>query len=99
MSELSATEALTDANPQAKAHLARPAVRDVPGLRRDHPLGAGEVADRGAEEIRRPERVRAQDLAPPRWGGQAAVSQDRLQAAQGRGAGEGRADRVRPQPL
>ena len=38
-------------------------------------------------------------VPPPRRRRQAPVPQDRLQAPQGRRAGEGRRDRVRPQPL
>ena len=60
---------------------------------------AREVAHRGPQEVRRAQRQRAQDLAPPRRRRQARLPQDRLQAPQGRRAGQGRRDRVRPQPL
>ncbi len=43
--------------------------------------------------------ARAQDRPPPRRRRQARLPPDRLQAPQGRRAGEGRRDRVRPQPL
>ena len=59
----------------------------------------GEVADRGAEEVRRAQLQRTQDLPSPWRRGQTAVPQDRLQAPQGRDPGQGRRDRVRPQPL
>ena len=68
-------------------------------LRRGHPLGAREVAHRGAEEVRRTKRARPQDVTPPWRRRQAPVPQDRLQAPQGRDPGEGRPDRVRPQPV
>ena len=60
---------------------------------------AREVAHRGAQEVRRAQHVRPRDLAPPRRRRQAPLPQDRLQAPQGRRAGEGRRDRVRPEPL
>ena len=60
---------------------------------------AREVAHRGTEEVRRAQRPWPRDLAPPRRRRQAQVPQDRLQAAQGRHPGEGRRDRVRPEPL
>jgi ribosomal protein L2 len=47
---------------------------------------------------RRPQRLRPQDLAPPRRRPQAAVPPGRLQAEQGRRAGQGRLHRVRPEP-
>ena len=72
---------------------------DVRRLRRDHELRAREVARRGAQEERRAQRARPQDRPPPRRRRQAPVPQDRLQAPQGRRAGEGRRDRVRPEPL
>ena len=43
--------------------------------------------------------ARPRHLAPPRRRGQAPLPQDRLQAPQGRRAGQGRRDRVRPEPL
>ncbi len=46
----------------------------------------------------RSQQPRPQDLAPPRRRSQAAVPHHRLQASQGRGARQGRLDRVRPQP-
>ena len=52
----------------------------------------------GLQEVRRAQRARARHLAPPRRRRQAQVPQDRLQAAQGRRAGQGRRDRVRPEP-
>ena len=58
----------------------------------------GEVAHRGPQEVRRAQLQGPHDLAPPRRRGQAPVPQDRLQAPQGRRAGQGRRDRVRPQP-
>ena len=61
--------------------------------------GAREVPHRGPDEVRRAQQQGPQDLAPPRRRGQAPVPQDRLQAPQGRRAGQGRLDRVRPQPL
>ena len=57
-----------------------------------------QVADRGQAEVRRAKRPWAGDVAPPGRRRQAPVSPDRLQAAQGRCAGEGRHDRVRPEP-
>ena len=54
---------------------------------------------RGPEEVRRAQRSRAQDVAPSRRRRQAPVPQDRLQAPQGRHPGQGRRDRVRPQPV
>ena len=92
--------ALSHADPQAQAHLARPALRDLPGLLGDHEDRAGEDPRRGPQEVRRPQRQRPQDVAPPRRRRQAPVPQDRLQAQpQGRRAGQGRRDRVRPEPV
>ena len=47
---------------------------------------------------RRPQQLRPQDRPPPRRRPQAAVPHHRLQAEQGRRAGQGRRHRVRPQP-
>ncbi len=82
---------VSNADPQAQADVSRAPVRHLSRLRGDHPRSAGEVADRGPEEVRRAQLERPQDLAPPRRRRQAPVPQDRLQAPQGRRAGEGRA--------
>ena len=68
-------------------------------LRGDHEDGAGEVAHRGPEEERRPQRQRPQDRPPSRRRRQAAVPHHRLQAPQGRDPRPRGRDRVRPQPL
>ena len=52
---------ISDADPQGQADLARPPLRDLLRLRGDHEDGAGEVADRGPEEVRRAQRQRPQD--------------------------------------
>ena len=54
---------------------------------------------RAAEEERRTERLRPHHPAPPGRRAQAPLPHDRLQARQGRRAGEGRRDRVRPEPV
>ena len=80
-------------------HLAGRRFVTYPGLRGDHEDRAREDPRRGSQEVRRPQRARPQDRPPPRRRRQAPVPQDRLQAHQGRRAGEGRRDRVRPEPL
>ena len=86
------------ASQEAQAHQPRPPLRHLRGQRRGHQEQAREVAGRGHQEVRRAQRPRPRDLAPPRRRRQAPVPQDRLQAAQGRHPGQGRRDRVRPQP-
>ena len=68
-------------------------------VRGDHALDAGEVAARAAQEDGRAERERPHHDPPPGRRAQAPLPEDRLQARQGRRAGEGRLDRVRPEPL
>ena len=82
---------LSNADPQAKADEPRRRFVDLSRLRRDHAQRAREVARRGPDEVRRPQRARPQDRPPPRRRRQAALPRDRLQAPQGRRAGEGRA--------
>ena len=53
---------------------------------------------KGKKQLRRAQRQRPRHLAPPRRRRQAPLPPDRLQAPQGRRAGQGRDDRVRPQP-
>ena len=55
--------------------------------------------DRAAQEERRPQQLRAHHHASPGRRSQAALPHHRLQARQGRRAGQGRAHRVRPEPL
>ena len=62
-------------------------------------VDTGEVAARAAAQEGRPQRERPDHHAPPGRRAQAPLPADRLQASQGRGAGEGRLDRVRPEPL
>ena len=71
---------ISDADPQAQAHVARPALRHLRGLRGDHEDRAREVARRGPQEVGRPQRQRPQDRPPPRRRRQAPVPHDRLQA-------------------
>ena len=59
---------------------------------------AGAQADRGPAQVRRPQRQRPRHRPPPRRRRQAPLPADRLQAPQGRRAGQGRDDRVRPEP-
>ena len=57
------------------------------------------IADRAAEEARRPQQ-QGPDHDPPPWRWQQAVLPDhRLQAEQDRRSGQGRVDRVRSEPL
>ena len=63
-----------------------------------HPLEAREVARQGQDAVRRAQHARADHEPPPRRRRQAPLPRDRLQAPQGRRAGEGRRDRVRPEP-
>ena len=65
----------------------------------DHQEGTREVAHRAAQEDRRPEQQRPHHDAPPGRRPQAPVPRDRLQAREGRRAGQGGRDRVRPQPV
>ena len=81
-------------SPRLPAAASRPGTTTPRSRRR-----AREVARRGPQEVRRPQRARAHHLAPPRRRRQAQVPQDRLQAPEGRRAREGGGDRVRPEPL
>ena len=56
-------------------------------------------ADRADQEDRRSQRQRSHHDAPPRRRPQAPLPDHRLQAPQGRDSGQGRRDRVRPEPL
>ena len=53
---------------------------------------------KGKPQVRRAQLPRPRHLAPSRRRRQAPLPRDRLQAPQGRRAGEGRDDRVRPEP-
>ena len=87
-----------DAEPQNQTDQPRAPLRDLPAARAADRRRAGAEADRGPAQVRRPQRQRPRHRPPPRRRRQAALPQDRLQAPQGRRAGEGRDDRVRPQP-
>ena len=67
-------------------------------LLRDHQVPPREVAARSQAEEGWPRRRRPHDVPPPRRWAQAALPRDRLQAGQGRCAGQGRRHRVRPEP-
>ena len=86
------------AHSQAQAHEPGPPVPVVLRLRGGHQGPSGEVADQAEAAHRRPQLLRPDDVASPRWRSQAAVPRRRLQAEQGRRAREGRRDRVRPEP-
>ena len=89
---------LRDAEPQNQTDQPGTPLRDLPAARAADRVRAGKEADRGPAQVRRPQRQRPRHRPPPRRRRQAALPQDRLQAAQGRRAREGRDDRVRPQP-
>ena len=76
-----------------------PALHDDLGLRGGHEVRAREEPARAGAPARRPQQQRAHHDAPPGRRPQAPLPRDRLQAPQGRRAGEGRCHRVRPQPL
>ena len=59
----------------------------------------GEDAHREADEEGRPQQLRAHHDAPPGRRPQAPLPRRRLQAQEGRRPGQGRRDRVRPEPL
>ena len=65
---------------------------EVTGRRPDKPL------TKGMTQVRRPQHQRPHHRAPPRRRRQAPLPRDRLQAHQGRRPGQGRDDRVRPEP-
>ena len=88
----------SDAEPQNETDQPRAPLRDLPAARAADHRRAGAQADRGPAQVRRPQRQRPRHRPPPRRRRQAALPQDRLQAPQGRRAGEGRDDRVRPEP-
>ena len=58
-----------------------------------------QLADRADQEDRRPQRQRAHHHPPPGRRAQAPLPDHRLQAPEGRRAGEGGRDRVRPEPV
>ena len=68
-------------------------------VRGDHEVQAGEEPARARDEEGRPELERSHHDAPPGRRPQAPLPRDRLQAREGRRAGEGGRDRVRPEPL
>ena len=82
-----------------QADLARPPVHDGRHVRGHHAQRAGALAGGAAQEERRPQQLRAHHHASQGRRPQAALPHHRLQAGQGRRAGQGRADRVRPEPL
>ena len=72
----------------------------VVGLRRAHAQAARALAARGPhQQERRPQRARPHHDLAPRRRPQAPLPADRLPARQARHPGEGRGDRVRPEPL
>ena len=92
--ELRSSWVSAHANQRAPVAASRPS-RTSP---RSPSQAPGEVAARPQAEDRRAQRPRPQDVAPPRRRPQAAVPHHRLQAQQGRRHGQGRGDRVRPEP-
>jgi len=69
-------------------------VSDFAEITRDRP----ERSLSSPPRSRRPQQLRPQDLPPPRRRPQAGVPDHRLPPQQGRRAGQGRVDRVRPEP-
>ena len=65
-----------------------PAVHDDVRVRGDHEVGAGEVAPRAADEEGRAQQPRPHHDAPPGRRAQAPLPHDRLQADEGRRAGQ-----------
>ena len=93
------TRRVDHGDPQAQAHQPRPPLRHVaPSFAELTKTEPEKSLVEGLEEVRRAQRARPQDRAPPRRRRQAPVPPDRLQAPQGRRARQGRRDRVRPQP-
>ena len=82
-----------------QADLARPPLHVGVRLRGDHQDRAREDAAGAAAQERRPQQQRPHHHPPPGRRPQAALSDHRLQAQQGRRARQGALDRVRPQPL
>ena len=78
-------------DPYTQAHQPRPSLPDELRLLRDHHDDAREVAARHEAQDRRSQQLRPQDQPSPRRRPQAAVPHHRLQAHQGRRAGQGRA--------
>ena len=89
---------LSNGDAQDQADQPRAPVRDLPAARGADRVRAAQAADQGQGQARRAQRARPDHRSPPRRRRQAALPRDRLQAPQGRGAGQGRDDRVRPEP-
>ena len=85
---------------RVQADVAGPPLHERSRLRGDHEDEAGEVAcSSRSTKNGRPEQPRPHHDAAPGRRPQAALPHHRLQARQGRRPGEGRRDRVRPEPL
>ena len=90
---------LMRASREVQADPPGPPLHDRLDVRGGHEVEAREEPHRAAEEEGRPQQQRPHHDAPPGRRPQAPLPHDRLQARQGRRAGEGRRDRVRPEPL
>ena len=82
---------------KTKTNFAGATLPDRFGLRRDHGLEAGEVADSKEDIDRWSQHRRSDYIAPSWWRPQAAVPDHRLQTRQGRDSRPGRLYPVRPQ--
>ena len=82
-----------------QADLRRPSLHDGLGLRGDHRAEPEKCLLAPGQAQRRPQQQRPHHDAPPGRRAQAPLPDHRLQAPQGRRAGQGRLDRVRPEPL
>ena len=95
----SSRERSSNACPPVQADQPRPPLHDGLRLRRGDEVEAREGADREADEEGRPQQQRPHHDAPSGRRPQAPLPDHRLQAHEGRHPGEGRRDRVRPEPL